>query len=87
MAKYRKRPVVVDAFKFEGTPNVTEEWFWDAVHDGTIVTFLPTLCKIKTPEGDMTLRMKDYIIRGVNGEIYPCKADVFEATYELVKGG
>lgn len=42
-----------------------------------------TYCIIKTLEGDMTGNYGDYIIKGIKGEIYPCKPDIFEATYEL----
>jgi hypothetical protein len=41
--------------------------------------------KIKTLEGVMTANIGDWIIQGVNGEIYPCKPDIFEKTYELLK--
>ena len=41
---------------------------------------------IKTLEGDMKANLKDYIIKGVNGEFYPCKPDIFEKTYEKVEG-
>lgn len=42
---------------------------------------------IRTLEGDMRARPGDYVIRGVQGEFYPCKPDIFEATYELAEGG
>lgn len=41
---------------------------------------------IKTLEGDMTAEVGDWLITGVKGEVYPCKPDIFEQTYELVKG-
>ena len=41
--------------------------------------------KIKTLEGDMVITKGDYIIKGVNGEFYPCKPDIFEKTYEIIK--
>lgn len=44
----------------------------------------PTLT-IQTLEGNMTARLGDYIIKGVNGEFYPCKPDIFEKTYEIVE--
>ncbi len=59
--KYRKKPVVVEAYR-------TEE---------TAVTH--------TLEGDLTAQPGDYIITGVAGEQYPCRADIFEATYEEVE--
>lgn len=45
----------------------------------------PGKLKIKTLEGVMTADIGDYIIKGVNGEFYPCKPDIFEKTYEEVK--
>lgn len=81
--KFRKKPVVIEAFRmnFEDTP----DWFRDRVADGTIVTSGIELWAIKTLEGEMTGRSGDWIIKGVKGEIYPCKPDIFEATYERVE--
>lgn len=45
----------------------------------------PVECSIRTPEGEMDASLGDYIIRGVKDELYPCKPDVFEATYEEVR--
>ena len=91
--KYRKKPLVVEAFKLNDRGLVEEDWFWDAVSNNTIITHHfeleiydpePAWCEIKTLEGTMIAKAGDYIIRGVNGEIYPCKADIFEKTYEEV---
>lgn len=87
MAKYRKKPVVIDAF-FLGLDD-EPEWFVEAEAKGVVEVrrFFGDAqeCKIYTLEGKMgALAGKDYIIRGVNGELYPCKADVFEKTYERV---
>lgn len=91
MAKYRKKPVVIDAFQLNERGLIEEDWFWDAVTRCDIITLHfgkhdpePAMCKIRTLEGVMTANAGDYIIRGVNGEIYPCKADIFEKTYERV---
>lgn len=78
--RYRKKPVIVEAFKW-GT-DVVPEW-WENLGGTTIApasgsAFIPTL------EGTMEARVGDYIIQGVQGEIYPCKPDIFEATYEEV---
>lgn len=84
--KYRKKPVVVEAVKFGFTPRsqriarefVGKDWIdWEL--DGSKVLSRP---KIKTLEGDMEVGQGDYIIKGVQGEFYPCKPDIFEATYE-----
>ena len=90
--KYRKKPVVIDAFRLNSRGLVEEDWFWDAVSEGTIVTYyfgkfhpVDAYCGIKTLEGTMIAYTGDYIIRGINGEIYPCKPDIFEKTYELAE--
>ena len=90
--KYRKKPVVIDAFQLNSRGLVGEDWFWDAVSRNEIITYYfgkfhpeDAYCDIKTLEGTMRANTGDYIIRGVNGEIYPCKADIFEKTYELVE--
>ncbi|MER2061402.1 MAG: hypothetical protein ABS894_00575 [Aerococcus urinaeequi] len=81
MGKYRKKPVVVDAVQFIiGAPQ--PEWFTEAVRNGSILNG-PEIV-IRTLEGDMTAIPGDYIIRGVKGEIYPCKQEIFEATYDKV---
>jgi len=90
MGKYRKKPVVVEAFRWTGGPDQTEdpEWIIEAIKDGK-VSFDRAVAegltmKIDTLEGVMTAVPGDYIIRGVAGEIYPCKPDIFEQTYEPV---
>lgn len=86
--KYRKKPVLVEAVQFApgSYDNVCElfDLGMNSVKteqlgiDGT-----PTLL-IETLEGTMTAQPGDYIIKGVKGEFYPCKPDIFKATYELV---
>ena len=90
--KYRKKPAIMEAFLLNEGGLVGEEWFWDAVTNDDIIIHhfgthdpAPSWCEIKTLEGTMTAKAGDYIIKGVNGEIYPCKADIFEKTYEPVK--
>lgn len=90
--KYIKKPVIIEAFQLDALGFVSEEWFWDAVARNDIIihnfdrlfTFNPVWCEIKTLEGTMVAKAGDYIIKGVNGEIYPCKADIFKKTYEAV---
>lgn len=86
--KFRKKPVVIEAFKWTGGPDQTEDpvWIVDAIKRGDVHfphagTPECTLC-IKTLEGEMTAQQGDWIIQGVKGEIYPCKPDIFVATYE-----
>ena len=90
--KYRKKPVEVEAFQLNNRGLVGEDWFWDAVTRNDIITHnfgkfypKPAWCEIITLEGTMIARSGDYIIKGVNGEIYPCKADIFHQTYEEVE--
>ncbi len=91
MAKFRKKPVVIEAFKFTGDHNQKEdpEWIIDAIRRGD-VSFgydqdnVLTGMIIKTLEGWMEASIGDFVIQGIKGEIYPCKPDIFEATYEAV---
>lgn len=85
MAKYRKKPVVIEAWQlpmpdrdtrvFDGDPNIVFKR-----EAGLIVEAI-----ITTLEGVMTAAGGDWIVRGVKGELYPCKLDIFAATYEAVK--
>ena len=95
MAKYRKKPVVIDAFIF-GIDNVPD-WFMDAVTSNDVILHCDNdnqrgpfdecvnqTATIITLEGNHLARKGDYIIRGVKGELYPCKPDIFEMTYDSV---
>ena len=90
--KYRKRPVVIEAFKL-GADHMPD-WFMDAMTEGKALLHgtsrgfyhgNDTNADIETLEGRMHADYGDYIIRGVKGEIYPCKPDVFWQTYEAVE--
>lgn len=87
MAKYRKKPVVIEAFQWNPRAAVSETpmWFFDACNDKKIWPELDGTASITTLEGKMTAQIGDFIIQGVKGEIYPCKPDIFEATYERVE--
>ena len=80
--KYRKKPVVIDAWQWDGEVSTLDQFHTD----GDEVTFdiQDRTLTIHTLEGDMTANLEDWIIRGVKGELYPCKPDIFEATYEPV---
>lgn len=81
--KYRKKPVVIEAFKL-GVDYIPH-WFMDAVTANDVILHGcrgDTSADIHTLEGWLHASHGDYIIRGVKGEIYPCKPDVFEQTYE-----
>ncbi len=79
MAKYRKRPVVIEAVLWTGN-NFGE--LTDLMHDAYGVK--NQKITIVTLEGTMTADVGDWIIKGVKGEFYPCKPDIFEQTYEPV---
>lgn len=81
--KYRKKPIVIDAIKWDGG-NVLE--FIDSFPESRHMIQIETADEItiKTLEGNMTLMRGDYLIRGIKGEYYPCKADIFEMSYEPV---
>lgn len=81
---YRKKPVVIEAFRLnEDDPAVTK-WFWDAIETGVAVRNIDGSWNIKTLEGTHLANADDWIIKGIKGELYPCKPDIFEATYEAV---
>lgn len=79
--KYRKLPVVIEAMRFEdGHPSRVMDFCRNAVyHAATNRISIPTL------EGVMHADVGDWIIRGIKGEYYPCKPDIFEKTYEAVE--
>ena len=95
--KFRKKPVVIDAVQWDGnnlkeitefmqgskveTPCRKAEDAWDDY----VSTIASIGLKIKTLEGEMHADYNDWIIKGVAGEFYPCKPDIFELTYEEVK--
>lgn len=89
--KYRKKPVVIDAvgatallFNAANQWNKLPTWIVKAYDLGNIL-FLNDSIKIETLEGTMTASRGDYVIHGIKGEIYPCKPDIFEATYEVAE--
>jgi hypothetical protein len=88
MAKYRKKPVVIEAERFDGTENSIIKII--ALSQGSERTkWIRAEAKgllIPTLEGTMWADIGDFVIRGVQGELYPCKPDIFEATYEPVDG-
>lgn len=82
--RYRKKPIVVDAWQWNGeNPAKWPPYLRDVpvsqIVDGHKVIQL----RIATLEGDLCASRGDWIIRGVEGEVYPCKPNIFEATYEL----
>lgn len=82
MAKFRKKPVVIDAVQVRAD-NLQEVYDFIVTHNGPFHTE-PDGLVIETLEGNMKANLGDYVIRGVKGEFYPCKPDIFEASYEAV---
>lgn len=84
MTKYRKKPVVVEAWQL--TEENIEAGIPDWIDTDQVSIFggANTFAEIHTLEGTMQASYGDYIIKGVKGEFYPCKPDIFEQTYEEV---
>lgn len=91
--KFRKKPVVIEAIQFTGHNDIVIMQFTgeklqkgqyrpDGLH-GAQSDFIPYLI-IPTLEGRMKCNQFDYVIKGISGEFYPCKPDIFKKTYELV---
>ena len=91
---YRKKPVVIEAIQWTGrNDKEIEDFVGDSFYDyaDNCVKYLPDseqykskMMGIKTLEGIMYASVNDYIIKGVDGEFYPCKPEIFEKTYEQV---
>lgn len=88
--QFRKKPVIIDAFLWTGDEEQIEDpaWICEAIKSGKVwfsnVGTPQVVLEIATMEGTMCGRRGDWIIRGVKGEIYPCKPDIFEMTYEPI---
>lgn len=82
--KYRKKPVVIEAVQYTGN-NALEVIRFMGGPSGNLELHDTDLPAIHTLEGDMTASVGDWIIKGVKGEFYPCKPDIFAATYEAVE--
>ena len=83
MAQYRKKPVVIEAVQNKAGAE-SPDWL-DGARAARLIRPLPDgSVAIDTLEGTMIAAIDDWIIRGVKGEVYPCKPDVFAMTYEPV---
>ena len=89
--RYRKKPVIIDAFQFMGhDAGLEPDWFVGAVSVGTIVRYLKDnigtsdRLTVQTPGCAMPADLRDWIIRGIKGELDVCKPDIFEQSYEAV---
>ena len=78
--KYQKKPVIIEAVQWTGTSENIDEVMEFMQAD--IMFISNDRLKIRTLEGDMIADPGDYIIKGIKGEFYPCKPDIFEQTYE-----
>lgn len=93
MGTYVKKPLEIEAFRWTGDDEQDSEpkWIVEAITRGEVsFRYAGTSeCEmvIRTLEGDMTAKLGDYIIRGIEGELYPCKASIFEASYDKVDAG
>ena len=76
--RYRKKPVVIEAIQWTG-----DNWFQIDEFVGFDCDTHPRISQITIPtkEGDMVASVGDWIIKGIKGEFYPCKPDIFEKTY------
>ena len=85
--KFRNKPVVIEAFLWDPATLISEmpDWFFDACSDMKCFHEMNGTMSIFTLEGTMTVQIGDWIIRGVHGELYPCKPSVFVATYEVAE--
>lgn len=94
MAQFRKKPVVIEAMEFRGPVwqgdaainymVLFDDWLSSKVTDAP-VKYRGAELVVSTLEGEMTASPGDWIICGVKGELYPCKPDIFAATYEAVE--
>jgi hypothetical protein len=94
--RYVKKAIPIEAFKYEGDLSANSKycvpsWAIEAYENG-ILYYKETDDSsselfAKTLEGDMLCEVGCYIIQGVEGEIYPCRSDIFDKTYEKVKNG
>lgn len=87
MPLYQKRPVIIEAYQLTLNDDATRSipgWFIKAIFAGKIITNEDGTVIIKTLEGDHRGDIGDYIIKGIKGELYPCKPDIFAQTYDPV---
>lgn len=96
--KFRKKPVVIEAARWDGTAegagpiidwiltgdSTASYWCSDSTRCAENAGDTPHTIAIQTLEGTMHATVGDWVIKGIQGEFYPCKGDIFEATYEPV---
>ncbi len=87
MAKYRKKPVVVEAFQWTAGQVEFPDWAGQAGREGRLWVIAGPMMRVVTLNGPVTAHPGDFIVKGVQGELYPCSLEIFEATYEKVEEG
>ncbi|MDW3926454.1 hypothetical protein QI302_02315 [Staphylococcus saprophyticus] len=84
--KAKKKPIEIEFIEYTDDTNIVDLYDWS--NDQIEIVFendtLQKRLYVNTLEGDMLVNTGDYIIKGINGEVYPCKPDIFYKTYELV---
>ena len=97
MNKYRKKPIVIEAIQLQNNYNsikkcvefmeqhVSESYMSKIKFEEYVEIVKNNGMKIQTLEGEMTASINDYIIKGVKGEFYPCKPEIFHLTYDINK--
>lgn len=94
--KYQKKPVIVECLRYLGNDNIGEvidfvgeeniKWGLSGSLASPLLDPIEMCHRIRTLEGDMIFSVGDIIIKGVDGEFYPCKPGIFEKTYSVVVG-
>lgn len=95
MTKYKKKPIIIEAFQYDGDLKGSDgnyyvpDWAVEALDSGIMfyrdLEDSPSELFIKTLEGTHHVSVGDYVIQGVNGELYPCKPDIFKKTYDYIE--
>lgn len=89
--KFRKKPIVIEAIQYIGTPESNREiidWTRDSATPAYMDYYDPAagnVLYINTLEGTFMIRPGDWVVKGVKGEFYPCKPEQFEMTYERIE--
>lgn len=93
MSRYKKIPVEIEAEKvedllkgFKHSFKLLPKWVVENYEKGIINTITDDSFYIKTLEGTMKATKQDYLVKGIDNELYPCKTDIFEKTYTKVEG-
>ena len=85
MAKYRKKPVIIEAVQYNGDIHQPDLYALIESQDRTVTQEPEGYLIIETLEGKLRADIGDWILKGVKGELYPCKPHIFEKTYEGVE--